>query len=183
MSTTAEAPSDAPQSPPDADERLAGSHRLARVLRRPEVGAAVAALVIFIFFSVTTDAFLTPGGVSTWLFTASSFGIMAVAVALLMIGGDMSGAAVAAVESTGSTAKIGTFDVNADVVQNIIDGKIVFAIDQQPYVQGYLGVVGIYLKLTNGNDIGGGEPIYSGPAIINKDNAESVLQYAKNGTR
>ncbi len=102
---------------------------------------------------------------------------------ILSLGGDMSGAAVAAVESTGSTAQIGTFDVNADVVQNIIDGKIVFAIDQQPYVQGYLGVVGIYLKLTNGNDIGGGQPIYSGPAIITKDNADAVLQYAKNGTR
>ena len=45
------------------------------------------------------------------------------------------------------------FDVNADVVQNIIDGKILFAIDQQPYVQGYLGVTGIYLKALNGNDV------------------------------
>ena len=61
--------------------------------------------------------------------------------------------------------------MNADVVQNIIDGKILFAIDQQPYVQGYLGVTGIYLKVLNGNDIGGGQPVYSGPAIITKDNA------------
>ncbi len=106
MSTTAEAPSDAPQSPPDADERLAGSHRLARVLRRPEVGAAVAALAIFIFFSVTTDAFLTPGGVSTWLFTASSFGIMAVAVALLMIGGEFDLSAGAMWGTTGLTTGI-----------------------------------------------------------------------------
>ena len=96
----------------------------------------------------------------------------------------MSGAAVRAVEAVGSDdITIGTFDVNADVAQNVLDGKILFAIDQQPYVQGYLGVTGIYLKLINGNDIGGGEPVYSGPAIITQDNAEEVLQYAENGTR
>lgn len=103
---------------------------------------------------------------------------------ILTLGGDMSGAAVKAVDAV-SPRKItvGTFDVNADVVQNVIDGKLLFAIDQQPYVQGYLGVVGIYLKVINGNDIGGGQPVYSGPAIITKDNAASVLKFAKQGTR
>jgi simple sugar transport system substrate-binding protein len=90
---------------------------------------------------------------------------------ILTLGGDMSGAAVAAAESVGSDVPIGTFDVNADVAQNVADGKLAFAIDQQPYVQGYEGVVGIYLKLLNGNDLGGGQPVYSGPAIITKDNA------------
>jgi simple sugar transport system substrate-binding protein len=102
---------------------------------------------------------------------------------ILSLGGDMSGQAVKAVDNTGASIQVGTFDVNADVVQNIIDGKIAFAIDQQPYVQGYLGVTGIYLKVLNGNDIGGGQPVYSGPAIITKDNAEAVLKFAKNGTR
>jgi simple sugar transport system substrate-binding protein len=102
---------------------------------------------------------------------------------ILTLGGDMSGQAVKAVAATGAKIQVGTFDVNADVVQNIVDGKLMFAIDQQPYVQGYLGVTGIYLKLLNGNDIGGGQPVYSGPAIITKDNADSVLKFAKNGTR
>jgi len=102
---------------------------------------------------------------------------------ILSLGGDMSGQAVKAVDNTGASVQIGTFDVNADVVQNIIDGKIQFAIDQQPYVQGYLGVTGIYLKVLNGNDIGGGQPVYSGPAIITKDNAEDVLKFAQGGTR
>ena len=91
--------------------------------------------------------------------------------------------AVQAVEAAGSDVQVATFDVNADVVQNIIDGKLLFAIDQQPYVQGYLGVTGIYLKSINGNDIGGGQPVYSGPAIITKDNADEVLKFAENGTR
>jgi simple sugar transport system substrate-binding protein len=102
---------------------------------------------------------------------------------ILTLGGDMSGAAVLAVEASGSDIPVGTFDVNADVVQNVIDGKLIFAIDQQPYVQGYLGVTGIYLKSINGNDIGGGQPVYSGPAIITQDNAQAVLQFAEGGTR
>ena len=102
---------------------------------------------------------------------------------ILSLGGDMSGQAVKAVDATGADITVGTFDVNADVVKNIVDGKLAFAIDQQPYVQGYLGVTGIYLKLLNGNDIGGGQPVYSGPAIITKDNAQDVLKFAQNGTR
>ena len=102
---------------------------------------------------------------------------------ILSLGGDMSGQVVKAIDATGADITAGTFDVNADVVQNIIDGKLVFAIDQQPYVQGYLGVTGIYLKALNGNDIGGGQPVYSGPAIITKDNAQDVLKFAQNGTR
>jgi simple sugar transport system substrate-binding protein len=102
---------------------------------------------------------------------------------ILSLGGDMSGQAVKAVDATGANITVGTFDVNADVVQNVIDGKLAFAIDQQPYVQGYLGVTGIYLKVLNGNDIGGGQPVYSGPAIITKDNAADVLKFAKAGTR
>jgi simple sugar transport system substrate-binding protein len=102
---------------------------------------------------------------------------------ILSLGGDMSGQAVKAVDATGADITVGTFDVNADVVQNIEDGKILFAIDQQPYVQGYLGVTGIYLKALNGNDIGGGQPVYSGPAIITKDNAAAVLKFAQQGTR
>ena len=102
---------------------------------------------------------------------------------ILTLGGDMSGQAVKAVAATGASIQVGTFDVNADVVKNVVDGKLAFAIDQQPYVQGYLGVTGIYLKILNGNDIGGGQPVYSGPAIITKDNAQDVLKFAQNGTR
>jgi simple sugar transport system substrate-binding protein len=102
---------------------------------------------------------------------------------ILTLGGDMAGQAVKAVAATGTKVQVGTFDVNADVVTNISAGKLAFAIDQQPYVQGYLGVTGVYLNALNGNDIGGGQPVYSGPAIITKDNAADVLKFAQNGTR
>jgi simple sugar transport system permease protein len=84
-----------------ADERLATTSWSARMMRRPEVGAAVAALIIFVFFSTATDAFLTAGGASTWLESSAQFGIMAVAVALLMIGGEFDLSAGAMVGTTG----------------------------------------------------------------------------------
>ncbi|QNN53762.1 sugar ABC transporter substrate-binding protein [Nocardioides mesophilus] len=103
--------------------------------------------------------------------------------AILTLNGDIAGRAVAAVDSSGRDVQIGTFDLNADVAKLVKDGKLLFAVDQQPYVQGYLGVTGIYLKLINGNDIGGGQPVYSGPAIVTQDNAGDVLKFAENGTR
>jgi simple sugar transport system permease protein len=52
------------------------------------MGAAVAAIAVMIFFSLNSDRFLTTAGAGVWLESASTFGIMAVAVALLMIGGE-----------------------------------------------------------------------------------------------
>ncbi|MFT7835026.1 ABC transporter permease [Saccharothrix sp. BKS2] len=60
----------------------------ARVVARPEVGALLGALLVFAFFSVATERFLSTAGVATWLDDASTLGIMAVAVALLMVGGE-----------------------------------------------------------------------------------------------
>lgn len=102
---------------------------------------------------------------------------------ILALGGDMAGRAVAAVKSSGRDVQVGTFDVNADVAGLVQDGSLLFAVDQQPFAQGYLGVTGVYLKLINGNDIGGGQPVYSGPAIITQENADDVLGFARNGTR
>jgi simple sugar transport system permease protein len=70
------------------DERVARTSTVTKLMKRPEIGAFAAAVVIFVFFAVTTDAFATASGASTWLRGASTIGIMAVAVALLMIGGE-----------------------------------------------------------------------------------------------
>lgn len=102
---------------------------------------------------------------------------------VLTLGGQFGIDAMGAVDESGSKAKVVTFDLSEDVIKAIQDGKILFAVDQQPYVQGYEGVSVLYLKGINGNDLGGGEPVYSGPAFITKDNADAVLKFAKNGTR
>lgn len=102
---------------------------------------------------------------------------------VLTLGGQYAIDAVGAVKDSGSSAKVATFDLSEDVIKDIQAGTILFAVDQQPYVQGFMGVTGLYLKSINGNDIGGGQPINSGPAFITKDNAAAVLKYAANGTR
>ena len=71
-----------------ADERVARTSTLTKIMKRPESGALAATIVIFVFFATTTAAFATSTGASTWLRGASTIGIMAVAVALLMIGGE-----------------------------------------------------------------------------------------------
>ncbi|KQP95953.1 MULTISPECIES: ABC transporter permease [unclassified Rathayibacter] len=61
---------------------------LRKILARPETGALVAALAVLVFFSLYTPQFLSLAGAGVWLESASTFGIMAVAVAMLMIGGE-----------------------------------------------------------------------------------------------
>ena len=102
---------------------------------------------------------------------------------ILTLNGDVAGQAVKAAGNTGTNATVATFDVNADVVQNVLDGKIAFAVDQQPYAQGYLGVTSVYLNIIDGLDVGGGQPIYTGPAFVTKDNAQQVLKFAQAGNR
>ncbi len=102
---------------------------------------------------------------------------------VLTLGGQYGVDAVAAVKESGSSAKVATFDLSSDVIDAIKAGTILFAVDQQPFVQGYEGVSVLYLKSINGNDLGGGEPIYSGPAFVTKDNADAVAKFAANGTR
>jgi simple sugar transport system substrate-binding protein len=102
---------------------------------------------------------------------------------VLTLGGQYAIDAVGAVEESGSSAKVGTFDLSEDVVSDVENGSILFAVDQQPYVQGFLGVTALELYVTNGNVIGGGQPVYSGPAFVTKDNAAQVAEFAANGTR
>lgn len=83
------------------DERVIRTSLFVKLLRRPEVGAAVAAIAIFVFFSSVTQAFLSPAGVSNWLYSSSLFGIMAVAVAMLIIGGEFDLSAGVMIGTTG----------------------------------------------------------------------------------
>src|SRR3954468_13124366 len=79
-----------PQGPPvpAGDERLAKISPMARLLRRPEIGALLACIVVAIFFWTQNALFLKLDGISNWTDVASTIGIPAVVVALLMIGGE-----------------------------------------------------------------------------------------------
>ena len=102
---------------------------------------------------------------------------------VLTLGGQMAKVASGAITDAGSKAKLGTFDVNSDVTQLIQDGKLDFAIDQQPYLQGYLPVVMLTLFKSNGNVVGGGQPVLTGPSFVTKDNVDQVAGLAAKGTR
>jgi simple sugar transport system substrate-binding protein len=102
---------------------------------------------------------------------------------VVALGADIALAAQQSIADAGSQAQVATFDLNADVAQQIQDGGIAFLVDQQPYVQGYMAVTGLWLNLTNGNDIGGGGPVLTGPSIVDSSNIGPVVEYTQNNTR
>jgi simple sugar transport system substrate-binding protein len=102
---------------------------------------------------------------------------------VVTLGADIALAAQKSLADSGSKAKVATFDLNADVAQQIQSGGISFSVDQQPYVQGYMAVTALWLNLTNGNDIGGGGPVLTGPSIVDKSNIGPIVEYTKNNTR
>ncbi|HEY3749843.1 MAG TPA: ABC transporter permease [Pseudonocardiaceae bacterium] len=89
MSTT-EVTADTPPPPTGQDERLARTSGLTRALRRPALGALIGAIAVFVLFAVTDQQglWLTQTGFQSWSQQAAFFGIMAVPVGLLMIGGE-----------------------------------------------------------------------------------------------
>jgi simple sugar transport system substrate-binding protein len=102
---------------------------------------------------------------------------------IVTLGAPIALTAVESAKNAGSTAKIGTFDTNAQLVDAIKGGTVQWAVDQQPFLQGYLAIDSLWLYLNNGNVIGGGQPTLTGPAFIDKSNIDAVADYAKNGTR
>lgn len=88
-----------------------------------------------------------------------------------------------AIKAAGGTQKLATFDLSPDVIDAINSGDILFAIDQQQYLQGYLPIVMLYLYKTNLNTVGGGQPVLTGPGFVDKSNASQVKALSAKGTR
>ncbi|MFF0011868.1 substrate-binding domain-containing protein [Streptomyces sp. NPDC005374] len=92
--------------------------------------------------------------------------------------------AVKSVKAAGSKAHVATFDLNNDLVKAIRAATVQFAVDQQPYLQGYLAVDSLWLYETNGNISGGGvAPVLTGPALVTRSNVAAVSRFAAAGTR
>ncbi len=92
-------------------------------------------------------------------------------------------AAVKSKEQAGSEAKISTFDTNAELVSAITAGDVEWAVDQQPYLQGYLAVDSLWLNMRNGTTVGGGRPVYTGPSFVDASNVDAIAAAAKAGLR
>jgi simple sugar transport system substrate-binding protein len=91
--------------------------------------------------------------------------------------------AVKAIQATNTHPHLVTFDINQQAAEDIQSGKVEFSIDQQPYVQGFMAVTSLYLYIKNGNDMGGGGPVLTGPSFIDKSNIDKILPFVKNNTR
>jgi simple sugar transport system substrate-binding protein len=102
---------------------------------------------------------------------------------ILTLGAPTASAALEAVGEANSYARVDTFDTNSAVVDAIKNGMIDWAIDQQPFLQGYLAVDSLWLYLTNGNVIGGGVPTLTGPSFVDETNIDTVADLAEAGTR
>lgn len=102
---------------------------------------------------------------------------------VLTQGAPMAMTAVQSVKNAGSNAKVATFGTDAALVDGIKNGDVQWAIDVQPFLQGYLAVDALWLYLNNGNVIGGGQPTLTGPSFIDKSNIDEIAEYSKAGTR
>ncbi|OWA19625.1 ribose ABC transporter permease [Streptomyces sp. CS227] len=108
------APAPATPSGP-ADERLITRSPLKKLLGRPELGAVVGAVAVFLFFTFAADSFLQLSSLTTVLYAASTIGIMAVPVALLMIGGEFDLSTGVAVTSSALVSSMFSYQMTANV--------------------------------------------------------------------
>jgi simple sugar transport system substrate-binding protein len=103
---------------------------------------------------------------------------------ILTLGPTGAAPALAALTESGQlgTMKLATFDLSPDVLQAILDGNMLFAIDQQQYEQGYLPIVLLTLYATNLNTVAN-PVIMTGPGFVTQENAQRVIDLAAAGTR
>ncbi|MDX6313332.1 MAG: simple sugar transport system permease protein [Streptomyces sp.] len=124
--TAAPAATPSPPAPAaQADRRTAERSLLRRVLARPEIGALIAAIGVYLFFFAVAPSFREAGSLATVLYQASVMGIMALPVALLMIGGEFDLSAGVAVTTSALTASMFAFQLSMNVWVGVIVALVV----------------------------------------------------------
>jgi simple sugar transport system substrate-binding protein len=102
---------------------------------------------------------------------------------IITLGAPIALVAVQAIKDAGSSSKLVTFDTNAALVGAVQSGQVLWAVDQQPFLQGYEAIDALWLYKTNRNLLGGGRAVLTGPSFIDKNNIAAVAGLAKAGTR
>lgn len=103
--------------------------------------------------------------------------------AIVTLGAPFAPTAIKAKDAAGSKAEVDTFDLNASVARDLKSGALGFAVDQQPYLQGYEAIDLLWLYRYNANVLGGGRPVLTGPQIVTADEAAKLEEYIKRGSR
>src|ERR671920_1804064 len=123
---------------PARDERVAQRSTLGRLLARPEVGALAGAIVIFLIFFIVAPPFREPNALASVLYVSSTYGIPAVAVALLMIGGEFDLSAGVAVTASALVASMISYQFSANMFVGVLVALVVaLAVG---FINGYLVV-------------------------------------------
>ncbi len=120
-------PEDSSTPAPAPDDRLRQTTAVQRLLSRPSLGAVAGAIAVYLFFTLYTSQFSTPSGVGTWLDPASTLGIVAVAVALLMVGGEFDLSAGVMTGSTGLCMGLLAVNLHWNIWLAML-GSLVFAV-------------------------------------------------------
>jgi simple sugar transport system substrate-binding protein len=104
---------------------------------------------------------------------------------MLTLGPGGAAPALVALRETGRLGRIavGTIDLTPEVLAGVRDGQLIFSIDQQPYLQGYLAVVLLTKYLETRAIPGGGQLIRTGPSFVTRETAADVIALAKRGIR
>lgn len=102
---------------------------------------------------------------------------------VLTLSAPLAATGLQAVQDARRPVELDTFDLGTQVVTGLQAGTVGFAVDQQPYLQGYQGVDLLWLYRYNLDVLGGGGPVLTGPQILTKDDAAALAAYVARGTR
>ncbi|MBJ8344764.1 ABC transporter permease [Antrihabitans sp. YC2-6] len=141
------------------DERVKETKRLQRLLVRPEIGSLVGAIAIFIFFCIVAAPFRTPEALATVLYASSTIGIMACAVALLMIGGEFDLSSGVAVTTSSLAASMFAYNLHLNLwtgaamalVLALAIGFVNGYLVMRTKIPSFLITLGTFLMLTGAN--------------------------------
>ncbi|GGL81373.1 sugar ABC transporter permease [Streptomyces fumigatiscleroticus] len=142
-----------------ADERLLHTSPLRKLLGRPELGSVVGAIAVFVFFAFAADSFLRASSLSTVLYASSTIGIMAVPVALLMIGGEFDLSAGVMVTSSALISSMFSYQMTANVwvgvgvslLATLAIGAFNGFVLTRTKLPSFIVTLGTYLMLTGAN--------------------------------
>jgi len=104
----------------EPDERLKATSTLHKILARPELGSLFGAILVFALFWIVAPSMHGAAQISTILYGASTLGIMAVGVALLMIGGEFDLSAGVAVTSSAMAASLFAYQLSLNVWVGVV---------------------------------------------------------------
>ncbi|MDX6723986.1 MAG: simple sugar transport system substrate-binding protein [Solirubrobacteraceae bacterium] len=104
---------------------------------------------------------------------------------LLTLSSDGAQIALAALRSRdpGGRIALGTFDLSPEVLHAVKRGRILFAIDQQAYLQGYLPIMLLTKLVRYGLFPSEDEVIPTGPHFVTRDTADQAIRLSERGIR